>query len=173
MIMHIAGQRSLQATSSGLHLEPHRFETDLGEGRGPQVTRPWTLLLGLLVLAISACTNGGGGGKAGPGETPAGAPPGGAAIGPPDLTTALLAIEQGPRYPQSDWGYLVLDQKTGEVLASQSPVRMFDAGSTMKTFAVSAALEHYGNDYVFRTPVYRAGTQSGDSERKPRPRRLR
>ena len=40
---------------------------------------------------------------------------------------------------------------------------MFDAGSTMKTFAVSAALEHYGNDYVFRTPVYRAGTQSGDT----------
>ncbi len=127
------------------------------------MTRRWTLLLALLVLAISACTNTGGGGKAGPGETPAGAPPGGAAIGPPDLTTALLAIEQGPRYPQSDWGYLVLDQKTGEVLASQSPVRMFDAGSTMKTFAVSAALEHYGNDYVFRTPVSRVGTQSGDT----------
>ncbi len=92
------------------------------------MTRRWTLLLALLVLAISACTNGGGGGKAGPGETPAGAPPSSAAVGPADLTTALLAIEQGPRYPQSDWGYLVLDQKTGEVLASQSPVRMFDAG---------------------------------------------
>ena len=94
--------------------------------------------------------------------------------GPSDLTTALLAIEQGPRYPQSDWGYLALDQKTGEVLASQSPERMFDAGSTMKTFAVSAALEHYGNDYMFRTPVYRSGTQSGGHPgRKPRPRRLR
>jgi D-alanyl-D-alanine carboxypeptidase/D-alanyl-D-alanine-endopeptidase (penicillin-binding protein 4) len=57
----------------------------------------------------------------------------------------------------------VLDQKTGEVLASQNPVRMFDPGSTMKTFAVSAALERYGNDYVFRTPVYRVGTQSGDT----------
>jgi D-alanyl-D-alanine carboxypeptidase len=42
-------------------------------------------------------------------------------------------------------------------------VRMFDPGSTMKTFAVSAALENYGSDYVFRTPVYRAGTQSGDT----------
>ena len=118
------------------------------------MTRHWTLLLALLVLAISACTNDGGGTKAAPGGT---------TTGPTDLTTALLAIEQGPRYQQSDWGYLVLDQKTGEVLASQSPVRMFDAGSTMKTFAVSAALEHYGNDYVFRTPVYRAGTQSGDT----------
>jgi D-alanyl-D-alanine carboxypeptidase len=89
----------------------------------------------------------GGGTTAAPGGTTAS----GVAAGPSDLTRALLAIEQGPRYQQSDWGYLVLDQNTGEVLASQSPVRMFDAGSTMKTFAVSAALEHYGNDYVFRT----------------------
>jgi D-alanyl-D-alanine carboxypeptidase/D-alanyl-D-alanine-endopeptidase (penicillin-binding protein 4) len=131
-----------------------RIDTDLSEGRGLHMTRRWTLLLALLVLAISACANDGGGTKAAPGRTTA---------GPTDLTTALLAIEQGPRYEQSDWGYLVLDQKTGEVLASQSPVRMFDAGSTMKTFAVSTALEHYGNDYVFRTPVYRAGTQSGDT----------
>jgi D-alanyl-D-alanine carboxypeptidase/D-alanyl-D-alanine-endopeptidase (penicillin-binding protein 4) len=56
----------------------------------------------------------------------------------------------------------VLDRDTGKVLASQSPLRMFDAGSTMKTFAVSTALEHYGSDYVFRTPVYKSGTQSGD-----------
>jgi D-alanyl-D-alanine carboxypeptidase/D-alanyl-D-alanine-endopeptidase (penicillin-binding protein 4) len=127
------------------------------------VSKRWTLLLALLVLGVSACTNGGGGTTAAPGGSTAGTAASGAATGPTDLTTALLAIEQGPRYQQSDWGYLVLDQKTGEVLASQAPVRMFDAGSTMKTFAVSAALEHYGNDYVFRTPVYRAGSQSGDT----------
>ena len=50
---------------------------------------------------------------------------------------------------------------------------MFDAGSTMKTFAVSAALEHYGSDYVFRTPVYRVGTQRGATLTGPRPGRLR
>jgi D-alanyl-D-alanine carboxypeptidase/D-alanyl-D-alanine-endopeptidase (penicillin-binding protein 4) len=133
-----------------------------GEGlarKASYVTSRWTLLLGLGVLAISACTSGGGGT---PG-TPGGATASPAATGPTDLTTALVAIEQGPRYQQSDWGYLVLDQNSGEVLASQSPVRMFDAGSTMKTFAVSAALEHYGNDYVFRTPVYRVGAQSGNT----------
>jgi D-alanyl-D-alanine carboxypeptidase/D-alanyl-D-alanine-endopeptidase (penicillin-binding protein 4) len=112
------------------------------------------LLGGLLALAISACANGVGDTRAAPRGT---------TTGPADLTAALLAIEQGPRYQQSDWGYLVLDRNTGEILASQSPERMFDAGSTMKTFAVSAALEHYGNDYVFRTPVYRTGTQSGDT----------
>jgi D-alanyl-D-alanine carboxypeptidase/D-alanyl-D-alanine-endopeptidase (penicillin-binding protein 4) len=117
------------------------------------VTRRWISLLALLLLAISACANGGDGTKAAPDGT---------TTGPTDLTTALLAIERGPRYKQSDWAYLVLDQKTGEVLTSQDPVRMFDPGSTMKTFAVSAALEHYGNDYVFRTPVYRVGSQSGN-----------
>ena len=83
------------------------------------MTRRWTLLLALLVLAISACANDGGGTKAVPGRTTA---------GPTDLTTALLAIEQGPRYEQSDWGYIAIDQETGEVLASQSPDKMFDSG---------------------------------------------
>ena len=118
------------------------------------MTRRCTFLLAVLVLTISACANAGGGTRTAPGAT---------TTGPADLTTALLAIEQGPRYQHSDWGYLVLDQETGDVLASQDPARMFDAGSTMKTFAVSTALEQYGGDYVFRTPVYRAGTQSGDT----------
>ena len=123
----------------------------------------WTLLIAVLVLAISACTTEASGTKAASGGTTVGTGINGAATGPADLTASLLAVEQGPRYRQSDWGYLVQDQKTGEVLASQSPDRMFDAGSTMKTFAVSTALEHYGADYVFHTPVYRAGAQSGST----------
>ena len=87
------------------------------------MTKGWTLLLALLVLGVSACTNDGGGTTAAPGGSTAGTAASGAATGPTDLTTALLAIEQGPRYQQSDWGYLVLDQKTGEVLAPQAPVR--------------------------------------------------
>ncbi len=123
------------------------------------VKRCVTLSMVVLALVASACTSDPTT-KAAPGGTTVGTAAGGT-TGPSALTGSLLAIEQGPRYTQSDWGYLVLDQNTGEVLASQSPVRMFDAGSTMKTFAVSSALEHYGSDHVFRTPVYRAGTQSG------------
>src|SRR3954451_23333363 len=52
------------------------------------------------------------------------------ATGPHRLTRSLLEIEHGARYGQSDWGYLVLDRRTGKVLASQAPNRMFDAGST-------------------------------------------
>jgi len=38
---------------------------------------------------------------------------------------------------------------------------MFDPGSTMKSFSVSAALKAYGDDYKITTPVYRAGSVSG------------
>lgn len=129
------------------------------------MTRRSTLVAGVLalvVLAGSACTSDSGT-SAAPGGTTPGTAPSAAASGPADLTAALLAIEQGPRYSQSDWGYVVLDQESGEVLASQSPDRLFDAGSTMKTFAVATALELYGSDHVFRTPVYRSGTQSGET----------
>lgn len=71
------------------------------------------------------------------------------ASGPAELTTMLMSIEQVPRY-QSDWGYVVLDRSSGEVLASQTPQQLSDAGSTMKTFAVAAALAEYGSGYVFR-----------------------
>jgi hypothetical protein len=82
------------------------------------VTRRWTLLLALLVLAISACTNTGGGGKAGPGETPRGSTRR-AAIGSSRPHRGLLAIEQGPA-TRSRMGIPGLDQRTGEVLASRS-----------------------------------------------------
>ena len=130
------------------------------------------LVLAGLVVAAAACTSSGASSapsssapsssaSSAPGTTTATAA--GGATGPADLVAALAAVEQGARYAQSDWGYLVLDRDTGEVLASQNPVAMFDPGSTMKTFSVSTALEHYGSDYVFRTPVYKAGAQSGDT----------
>ena len=91
-----------------------------------------------------------------------------------DLTTSLLAIEQGPRYPQSDWGYVVLDQETGEVLASQSPVRMFDAGSTMKTFAgLRRARALRQRLRVPHPGVPGRHAERGHPRRKPRARRLR
>jgi D-alanyl-D-alanine carboxypeptidase/D-alanyl-D-alanine-endopeptidase (penicillin-binding protein 4) len=95
------------------------------------------------------------------GTTTRGISPHAAATGPADLTTALASIENQPRYAQSDWGYVFMDQKTGEVVASQNPDKMFDPGSTMKTYAVSTALQLYGTDQTFRTPLYRQGTVSG------------
>ncbi|MGE3289552.1 MAG: D-alanyl-D-alanine carboxypeptidase/D-alanyl-D-alanine-endopeptidase [Pseudonocardia sp.] len=128
------------------------------------MARRWTPTIALLVLVVSGCTSGPGSSPGAANEPPPAAPAAPADVtGPAELTKALLAIENVPRYQQADWGYAVIDQASGETLAAQNPLSMFDAGSTMKTFAVSAALDAYGNDYVFRTPVYRAGTQAGDT----------
>jgi D-alanyl-D-alanine carboxypeptidase/D-alanyl-D-alanine-endopeptidase (penicillin-binding protein 4) len=73
----------------------------------------------------------------------------------------LLAIENQPKYKPSDWGYIAVDQRTGEVLAAQNADKMFDPGSTMKSFSVTAALKAYGDDYKITTPVYRVGDVKG------------
>lgn len=83
-----------------------------------------------------------------------------AVTGPQNLTSALAAIEDLPRYSQSTWGYEVQDQKTGEVLASQNAQSMFDPGSTMKIYSVSTALRLYGPNHRFTTPAYRLGSVS-------------
>jgi D-alanyl-D-alanine carboxypeptidase/D-alanyl-D-alanine-endopeptidase (penicillin-binding protein 4) len=85
-------------------------------------------------------------------------PDGAAATGPAELNRALAAIESQSRYRQSTWGYSVLDQASGDVVAAQNAEMMFDPGSTMKVYSVASALTAYTPDYRFRTPVYREGT---------------
>ncbi len=84
-----------------------------------------------------------------------------AATGPRNLTAALAAIENRPRYDHSTWGYQVVDQKSGQVLAAQNAESMFDPGSTMKVYSSATALRLYGPNYRFTTPAYRQGTMSG------------
>jgi serine-type D-Ala-D-Ala carboxypeptidase/endopeptidase (penicillin-binding protein 4) len=74
---------------------------------------------------------------------------------------AINRIEAKSLYRQSDWGYAIVEQGSGKVLASQNAQKMFDPGSTMKTYAVSTALRMYGPKYRFRTPVYQEGTVAG------------
>jgi D-alanyl-D-alanine carboxypeptidase/D-alanyl-D-alanine-endopeptidase (penicillin-binding protein 4) len=125
----------------------------------------WTALLALLVLAVSACGSenikAASSSSTPSSSTPSSSIPGTSPTGPTDLTKALLAIENQPKYKPSDWGYIAIDQKTGEVLAAQNADKMFDPGSTMKSFSVTAALKAYGNDYKFTTPVYRVGDVNG------------
>ena len=93
--------------------------------------------------------------------TPVGATTIGSVTGPPDLAQTFASIEGQPRYAHADWGYTVIDVKSGKVLAAQNPQKMFDPGSTMKTYSVSTALSDYGPNYRFHTPVYRQGSVSG------------
>jgi PBP4 family serine-type D-alanyl-D-alanine carboxypeptidase len=119
--------------------------------------RPWTAVLALLALAVSAC--GSEITEAGPSGSTDDTEP----SDQPDLKAALLAIENQAKYKASDWGYIAIDQETGEVLVAQNPDKMFDPGSTMKSFAVTAALDAYGDDFKITTPVFRAGSVSGDT----------
>jgi serine-type D-Ala-D-Ala carboxypeptidase/endopeptidase (penicillin-binding protein 4) len=91
----------------------------------------------------------------------AGASPNGSTAGARKLARTIARIERGSVYRQSDWGYEVLDENTGKVLAAQNQQKMFDPGSTMKLYSVSTALSRYGPRYRFRTPVYRQGTVAG------------
>jgi D-alanyl-D-alanine carboxypeptidase/D-alanyl-D-alanine-endopeptidase (penicillin-binding protein 4) len=114
-------------------------------------------LLALLVLAVSAC-----------GTEITEAVPGGSTddtepSSSSELKEALLAIENQAKYKASDWGYIAIDQKTRDVLVAQNPDKMFDPGSTMKSFSVTAALKAYGDDFKMTTPVFRAGSLSGDT----------
>ena len=84
-----------------------------------------------------------------------------AASGAAKLVRTIDRIESKPIYRQADWGYTIVEQGTGKVLASQAAHKMFDPGSTMKSYSVSSALRMYGPSYRFRTPVYRQGTVSG------------
>ena len=87
------------------------------------------LLIGALAATVgaAACSSSSGGAS----STTTSQATAAEAMGPADLTATLMAIESDPRYAKSDWGYVVLDQESGEVLASQAPERLFDAGSTM------------------------------------------
>jgi D-alanyl-D-alanine carboxypeptidase/D-alanyl-D-alanine-endopeptidase (penicillin-binding protein 4) len=77
------------------------------------------------------------------------------------LVRTLARIEHKPVYRRSTWGYDVLNQRTGRVLAAQNDRQMFDPGSTMKIYSVATGLRLYGSRYRFRTPVYRTGRVSG------------
>jgi D-alanyl-D-alanine carboxypeptidase/D-alanyl-D-alanine-endopeptidase (penicillin-binding protein 4) len=79
------------------------------------------------------------------------------------LVRTIARIERKPVYRRSTWGYEVLDQRTGKVLAAQNKRQMFDPGSTMKIYSVSTALRLLGSGHRFRTPVYREGRVSGQT----------
>jgi serine-type D-Ala-D-Ala carboxypeptidase/endopeptidase (penicillin-binding protein 4) len=69
----------------------------------------------------------------------------------------IQSIISGPRYPNATWGISVTDAATGERVYGVNPQQMFVPGSITKIFQGAAALESYGPDYRFRTPVHRIG----------------
>lgn len=81
-----------------------------------------------------------------------------------DLQAAIDAILADPRYRPSRLGIYVADRETGETIFDIRGDEWFLAASTTKIFPVAAALDAYGADYRFETPIYKAGTVSAGGE---------
>jgi serine-type D-Ala-D-Ala carboxypeptidase/endopeptidase (penicillin-binding protein 4) len=68
------------------------------------------------------------------------------------LARAQLVLGSGPP-SKGDWGLLVADAKTGEVLFEQNADRYFVPASNMKLFTTALALAKLGPDFRFRTTL--------------------
>ncbi len=80
------------------------------------------------------------------------------AAGPvPTIPAEARKVVDEAKYTNSRWGLHVADQKTGEVLFDWSGDTRFLGASTTKLWAGAAALDAYGADYRFTTPIYRTG----------------
>ncbi len=77
---------------------------------------------------------------------------------PPSVAHTIARVEAKARYMHSTWGLFVADAKTGQVLVSQNPEKLFTPGSTLKLYSAASVLHDYGAGYRFRTPVYRSGS---------------
>src|SRR3954454_6143082 len=87
------------------------------------------------------------------------APPG---APPAPLPDAALTVMQGPRYALSRWYVHVSDRATGAPLQELNADQLVLPASTTKLWSTAAALDTFGPDFRFETPVYRRGSVEGD-----------
>lgn len=84
------------------------------------------------------------------------------AISPParagePLSAAINAVINGADYKHAHWGILIVDRETGETVYELNADKLFAPASTTKLFSVATALDAFGADHRFRTPIYRRG----------------
>lgn len=66
-------------------------------------------------------------------------------------------VRDKPMFAHSTWGIQLIDLDTGDVLIDGNGAKAMLPASVMKVYSTATALESYGADYRFRTPVYRSG----------------
>jgi serine-type D-Ala-D-Ala carboxypeptidase/endopeptidase (penicillin-binding protein 4) len=79
----------------------------------------------------------------------------------PTIPAEARKVTDEPKYLNARWGLHVADLKTGEVLFDWNGDQRFLGASTTKLWAGAAALDAYGPDYRFTTPIFRTGTVDG------------
>ena len=78
----------------------------------------------------------------------------GHAMSPAELFGARAQLVLGSGQPsKGDWGLLIADSKTGEVLYEQNADRYFVPASNLKLFTTALALAKLGPDFRFRTTL--------------------
>src|SRR5262249_56365116 len=77
------------------------------------------------------------------------------------LPAEIRAIMEHPLYRYARWSIYVADLRTGAPLYDHQGRELVVPGSVTKLFPGAAALDAYGPDYRFETPVYRRGEVDG------------
>src|SRR5262245_4733302 len=73
------------------------------------------------------------------------------------LHDQVEAVINGPNYKHAHWGILITDLGSGETIYEVNADKLFAPASTTKLYSVATALDCFGADYRFETPVLRAG----------------
>ncbi|WP_404924973.1 D-alanyl-D-alanine carboxypeptidase/D-alanyl-D-alanine-endopeptidase [Mesorhizobium sp. ORM16] len=79
---------------------------------------------------------------------------------PANVSAVIAEIQSKAVYAHTSWGMRVVDLDMGTVLVDQAADRSLTPGSIMKVYSTATALDLYGTDYRFHTPVYKAGPVS-------------
>ena len=61
-----------------------------------------------------------------------------------------------------EWGAIVVSLTRGDTLFSHNADAMMEPASTMKMYTSAVALDRFGPDFTFKTPVFRDGTVGAD-----------
>jgi len=77
-----------------------------------------------------------------------------------ELAEQLAGLMDAPPYEHAHWGALFVDQDSGETLYERQSKKLFAPASVTKLYTVAAALDTFGADHRFKTPVYRRGELS-------------
>ena len=82
-------------------------------------------------------------------------------VGVPALATAVSsALASHTR--SGEWGAIIVSLTRGDTLFAQNADAMMQPASTMKMYTSAVALDRFGPDYTFRTPVLRDGQIAAD-----------
>lgn len=73
------------------------------------------------------------------------------------IAAEIEGVIDAPEYRLAQWGILVVDRASGETVYARNPDRLFKPASTTKLYSVAAAMDAFGSDHRFQTPLYRRG----------------